>query len=158
MENKIAPHPLLCWDIVVEGIERRKQVKKDLEAIQQIMLNNQWREVRAAFHEALIWENKTIIVTDSQLNIIYATQNLHAMNGYYPKEVIGQHPTMFQGPATALEARKTIKLAINNLQPFETSLINYRKNGSLYTCHIEGFPIFNQQGIPVNFMAIEKAA
>ena len=158
MDYKMASHPLLCWDIVLEGMVRRTQVKKDLEAIQQIMQKNQWREVRAAFHEALIWEDKTIIVTDNRLNIVYATENLHAMNGYWPAEVIGQYPTMFQGPATSVDARKTIKMAIDALQPFETKLINYRKNGSLYTCHIEGFPIFNQEGVPVNFMAIEKAA
>ena len=158
MENNPTPHPLLCWDIVLEGIERRKQLKKDLEALQNIMYRNEWKEVRAAFQEALIWEDKTIIVTDTQLNIIHATENLHTMNGYWPHEVIGQRPTQFQGPATSLDTRKAIKMAIDALQPFQTSLVNYRKNGSIYTCHIEGFPIFNQSGRLVNFMAIEKAA
>ncbi|PZX60675.1 PAS domain-containing protein [Hydrotalea sandarakina] len=158
MNYSNAAHPLLCWDIVVEGMARRNQLHKDLQALNKIHRLNNWGYIQFAYHEALIWENKTIIVTNTQLQIIYATENLLAMNGYHPSEVIGKRPAIFQGPETSVETRKFIKSAIQALQPFNTSIINYKKNGSMYTCHIEAFPIFDINGKLVNFMAIEKAA
>jgi PAS domain S-box-containing protein len=137
---------------------RRNQLHKDLQALNKIHRLNNWGYILFNYHEALIWENKTIIVTNTQLQIIYATENLLAMNGYHPSEVIGKRPAIFQGPETSVETRKFIKSAIQALQPFNTSIINYKKNGSMYTCHIEAFPIFDINGKLVNFVAIEKAA
>jgi len=87
---------------------------------------------------------------------LMATKNMYKMNGYQSGEVIGKTPKMFQGEATSSQSKKEIRTAIDNLVAFETNIVNYKKDGSLYNCHIEGFPVFNKRGRLVNFIAIEN--
>lgn len=152
-------HPLLCWDIVMEGTARRIEFAKDITTLQNLMKANRWHTVlERAVDSCIIWENKTVIVTNPALEIILATKNMYEMNGYLPDEVIGRHPKIFQGEATSAASRKQIKTAIEKKLPFDCDIINYRKDRSIYTCHIEAYPIFNKQGQLVNFIALENAA
>ncbi len=151
-------HPLLCWDIVLEGMYRKAEFKDDIKVFENYTTQNNWCDTLPPIHNALLWQNKTIVLTDEHLNIVHATENMAAMNGYQPHEVVGKHPKMFQGKDTTLAARAVIKKAVDNEQPFETVILNYKKNGHIYHCHIEGFPIFNTEGKLVNFIALEKVA
>ena len=56
------------------------------------------------------------------------------------------------------EKRAEINQAIATQKPFEATLINYKKNGEIYECHIRSFPIFNKKGELTHFIALEKAA
>ena len=80
------------------------------------------------------------------------------MNGYEAQEVIGNSPKMFQGAKTDLQVSNEIRQAILKKVPFEKNVINYCKDGSVYNCHIKGFPIFNNKGEVINFIAFEKIA
>ena len=90
-------HPIMCWDIVMEGISRRNEFSQDIKAIQHLMNQNNWQPPVRDLDNTIVWENKTLIVTDASLNIKLATKNLYDMNGYKPFEVIGKHPKFFQG-------------------------------------------------------------
>ena len=151
-------HPLLCWDIYLEGRQRRSQFANDSKRIQEIMDSNDWHPPIVHLDNTLVWENKVIIITDSKLSIVHATENIFAMNGYKQMEVVGKHPTMFQGTETESAPKEIIRSAINSQRAFDTVITNYKKDGSLYKCHIMGYPIFNKQGSLVNFLAIENAA
>jgi PAS domain S-box-containing protein len=152
-------HSLLCWDIVIEATTRRKEFAEDITALQSLMTANSWHSMmELSVENCIVWENKVIVVTNSALQIIWATKNMYEMNGYKPSEVIGKNPKMFQGEATSIESRAIIKSAITKLCPFECDILNYRKDGEIYNCHIEGYPIFNKQGKLINFIALENAA
>ncbi len=121
------------------------------------MLDNQWHPPVTSLDAQIVWENKTVVVTDKKLKIIYASSNMFNMNGYMPEEVIGKHPSVFQGEATCETAKSKIRAAIQQSQPFECEIINYRKDGSLYNCWIEGYPVYNTAGELVNFIALENS-
>jgi PAS domain S-box-containing protein len=156
--NKVMGHPLLCWDIVKEGMNRRTEFAHDIQSLQYLLDKNKWASPMQSIDSSIIWENKTIVVTDTDLNILVATKNMYQMNGYNPAEVIGKHPKMFQGKETSMQSRQQIKIAIEQKTNFNCNILNYKKDGSLYTCHIEGYPVFNSMGQLVNFIAFENAA
>ncbi|XVJ65117.1 MAG: PAS domain-containing protein [Lacibacter sp.] len=151
-------HPLLCWDICLEGLHRRMQLADDLKIMQNIMKAGNWHNTLVSLDNTLVWENKVIIITDPTLKIIHATENMFAMNGYKQKDVIGKSPSMFQGAKTEIIERQKIKIAVDKQNSFESIITNYKKDGSIYKCHIEGHPVFNKKGNLVNFIAIENAA
>jgi len=152
-------HPLLCWDIIQEGMSRRQTFGADIAALHSLMKRNDWHlKVEQSLDNAIVWENKTILITDPDLQIVLATKNIYRMNGYRADELIGRHPRMFQGPATLETSKKEIKTAIEMRIPFNSNIINYRKDGSTYTCHIEAYPIHNTSGRLVNFIAFENIA
>ena len=66
---------------------------------------------------------------------------------------------MKDGPkGTKAEERKKIKVAVEKQQSFNALITNYKKNGEIYRCQIEAFPVFNKKGLLVNFIALENAA
>ena len=80
------------------------------------------------------------------------------MNGYYPKDVLGKSPKMFQGPLTSAKALDNIKIAVKNQLPFKEIITNYKKDGSLYECEIKAVPKFDAKGNLVNYIAFERIA
>jgi PAS domain S-box-containing protein len=150
-------HPLLSWDIISEGTNRRLFLKNDLDVMHSILGKNDWQST-VSIDTTLVWQNKIIVITDSKLRILHATENMYAMNGYKLHEVVGNSPKMFQGEKTELSERKKIRIAVENQQSFETVITNYKKDGQIYVCKIEGYPVFNPEGELVNFIALESAA
>jgi hypothetical protein len=151
-------HPLLFSDIVMEGTFRRKEFASEISALQQLIKVNTWETLLdISLDNCIIWENKTILVTNPCLEIILATKNIYNMNGYRVNEVIGRHPKIFQGEETPVASRKHIKIAVEKQKPFACDIINYCKDGKFYTCHIDGYPIFNKKEQLVNFIALENA-
>lgn len=152
-------HPLLCWDIVSEGLNRRLEFAKDMTNLQHIIKKNDWNLLsERSLDNSIVWENKAMLVTNLDLKIVLATKNIIEMGGYRPLELIGKSPRMFQGKATTEQSRNIIRQAVEKHIPFITDIVNYRKDGSIYNCHIEGYPIFNKKGHLVNFVALENVA
>ena len=122
------------------------------------MIKNNWSPLPVSLDNMLIWQNKVIVITDTNINIVHATENMFDMNGYKPQEVIGKSPKMFQGEATTSEEKKVLKISLYNQTSFDTIITNYKKGGSIYKCHIEGYPVFTKEGNLVNFVALENAS
>lgn len=147
--------PLTSWDIFVEGYRRAQQLADDRKILEKMTKMAQWDQT-FDFRMQLFQFGKTILVTTPSQKIIYASSSLYAMNGYLPEEVIGHTPRIFQGAKTNDDTRAYVREAITQTQPFETTVVNYRKDGSMYNCHIKGFPLFNSSKELVHFIAFEN--
>lgn len=146
---------LMSMDVFLIGYRKAQALADDKFALEKLALAQQWKH-RFNFTEQLFKQENTVLVTTPQMRIVYASSNIINLSGYHPEEVIGQTPELFQGEKTATESKASIRQAIDRTIAFETSVINYRKNGSLYQCHIKGFPVFNRSKKLVNFIAFEK--
>ena len=147
--------PLKSWDIYSTYFSTLCDESRDLVILQDLAKENAW-VTPIAFQEALVKHKQVIVVTDAQLNIVHATHNITQMNGYALEEIRGQKPKMFQGELTSKEVTKKIGMAVKNEEPFETVVLNYRKDGSQYKCWIKGQPLFDNRGKVVNFIAFER--
>ncbi|MEO0525582.1 MAG: PAS domain-containing protein [Bacteroidota bacterium] len=153
--QKIIGLPLVSWDIFRSYFDKICKDYNDINGLTSLAEKNEW-SYSAYFDNELINKEHIIVVTDSHLNIVHATHNIYKMNGYSADEIIGKKPKMFQGKDTCLETTEYISKAVKNKVPFETVILNYRKNGSPYKCWIKGEPIFNKKGKIVNFIAYER--
>lgn len=147
--------PLISWDLYASFFYEVCNNHQDIFLLRKLAKSNKWC-YSENFDEELLQKNRVIVVTDPQLKIVHATQNIVHMNGYLPKEIVGKKPKMFQGIDTCQEVSKAIGMAIVDKKPFETKILNYRKDNSTYMCWIKGEPIFNKTGEVVNFIAYEK--
>ncbi|MBQ4913226.1 PAS domain-containing protein [Maribacter sp. MMG018] len=153
---KINSLPLTSWDFYGTSFDRVLKSNHDIKLLLDLAENNRWAFNTISFEEELINKEHTIVVTDTDLHIVYASQNIWEMNRYHPEEIIGQKPKIFQGKKTCKKTLKVVSNSIRNQKPFEVVVLNYRKDGSTYNCHIHGLPIFNKAGEIVNFIAFEK--
>ncbi|WP_296143964.1 PAS domain-containing protein [uncultured Flavobacterium sp.] len=154
MENKTMP--LYSWDLFSTYFDKLKTSVLDSGKLKLLSKNNKWIE-NWDFNAELQKEN-VIVVTDTDLNIVFASQNIIEMTGYSSEEILGKNPKIFQGKNTSLLERKAIREAISLQKPFNKTIVNYKKNGEAYVCQIKGFPVFNMKNELVNFVAFEKAA
>ena len=148
--------PLTSWNFYAEYFDRTVKTLSDANVLKGIARLNSWSQEWDLYNE--LQSETVIVVTCAKLKIVFASQNIQKMNGYKPEEVIGNSPKMFQGQATDSLISQQISEAVNNQKPFDKVVINYKKDGSQYKCHIKGFPIFNKNGKLTNFIAFEKAA
>lgn len=164
-ENAVSRHhstirvkttPITSWNFHYNLINELKNAFVDSNLLGQMGTAFKWQKnMWDASHNN---SDEVIIVTDAKLSIVFASQNITKMNGYKPEEVIGNSPTMFQGVNTSSIVSKQIGKAIQLREPFEKTVINYKKNGETYICMIKGYPIFNQNGEVSHFIAFERAA
>lgn len=147
--------PILSWDIAGSYFDKICKNLDDLKSLRNISKINHWVYPNT-FHNELMNKEQVIVVTDPELKIVYATNNIYKMNGYTLDEISGKKPNIFQGKETSKKATASIAKAIKNRIPFEAIVLNYRKDGSTYKCWIKGEPIFNKKGKIVNFIAYER--
>ena len=84
-----------------------------------------------AINEATV----SIIIADIRQKgqpVIYVNNAFCELTGYNKDEIIGRNCRIMQGEKTSQEESARIRQAINNRQPIETTLLNYRKNGSTF--------------------------
>lgn len=100
-------------------------------------------------YQAVI-ENATdaVVVTESKRidspegpQIIFVNNAYVEMTGYSKEEVIGKTPRILQGPETDRNELDKLRHALENKQPGQAELINYRKNGEKFWTSIKIFPV-----------------
>ena len=153
--QNIASLPLNSWDFYAENFERVLKSSKDIITLKNLAKENRWQTPLHVENE-LFLNKHVIVITDTDLRIVHATHNIRAMNGYNANEVLGKTPKMFQGKDTCAETNLYIANAIKEKKPFEATILNYRKDGSSYTCWIKAQPILNSKKEVVHFIAYEK--
>ncbi|MBO0321121.1 PAS domain-containing protein [Muricauda sp. CAU 1633] len=154
-EMKLGGSPIASLDFYASFFDSISRNMQDITNLSSLSKQGKWKVI-FPFHQEIMDKNHTVVVTDADINIVYATQNMYFMNGYKPEEIIGEKPKIFQGKDTCPKTTQVISKAIKSRTPFEVVLVNYKKNGAPYQCKIKGAPIWDKDGKLVNFIAFEK--
>ena len=148
--------PVLSWEFNHQFLKKLQAVHADFTRLEALASDFKWQENDWDLKMRL--KDQTILVTDKSLSIVFASHNLRLMNGYTEADVIGKTPKIFQGKETDLQTSSKIRMAVQDQQPFEETILNYKKDGSKYFCVIQGFPAFDKSGELCHFIAFETAA
>ncbi|MFC4220774.1 PAS domain-containing protein [Flagellimonas marina] len=152
---KLGNSPISSMDFYASFFDSICRNLQDVKSLSSLSEKEKWK-TPFPFRREILDKNHTVVVTDANVNIVYASQNMYLMNGYRPEEVVGKTPKIFQGKDTCPKTTQVISSAIKNKTPFEVMLVNYKKNGAPYQCKIKGAPIWDKDGKLVNFIAFEK--
>ncbi|MFA5490063.1 MAG: PAS domain S-box protein, partial [Candidimonas sp.] len=92
-----------------------------------------------------------IIITDSSDPpvILYANPKIVELSEYDITEILGNTPSMFQGPRTNVETKKEIKTSMINREPYNGTILNYTKNGKPYMIDLSIKPITDNNGTDI---------
>ncbi len=101
--------------------------------------------------------DNAVILTNVNGEIEWVNKAFSDISGFSLEEVLGKRPGQFlQGELSDKAAIERISQAIYDQQPFEETLINYRKDGSPYWINIRCNPVNNEQGKVIGFMAFSN--
>lgn len=97
-----------------------------------------------------------IVITDSDAQIVWASEGFAQLCGYPLDELIGHAPQdLLQGPATDEEVVASIRSCVRGERGFEAELVNYRKSGEPYWVHIQAEPLRTDDDRVTGFIALE---
>lgn len=149
--------PLISADFYTTRYQGLNEDLRESSKLKSLAKSLDWDFDLERIEDEFLNQNKVIVITNPELRIVHATSNIFQMNGYKASEIIGESPKIFQGEKTSKNTRNKIAKAIKSGKGFDATLINYKKDKSLYKCWITALPVKNQKGEVVNFIAFEKA-
>ncbi|THK40516.1 EAL domain-containing protein [Methylophaga sp. SB9B] len=135
---------LLFWDNT-ELIQTYDRLKQSL-----IENNLQARAMEAA--------QQGIIIVDAlteNMPILYTNPAFTRMTGYKSEEVIGQNCRILQGEATQEDAIDAIKQAVSEGNPLQTTILNYRKDGSTFWNQLSIAPVYHNEQV-THFIGLQS--
>jgi PAS domain S-box-containing protein len=90
--------------------------------------------------------------------IIYVNSAFCELTGYGPHEVMGESPSILQGPNTDPEVLERLNRDLAEGRLFYGQAINYRKDGSQFMMEWKIAPIRNEKDEITHFLAIQREA
>lgn len=87
--------------------------------------------------------------------IVYANKAFEKMTGYSQEEIIGRNCRFLQGEDREQEGRYQVRKAIDNCEPAEVTLRNYRKNGEMFHNRLRICPLFDKNGNVIYFLGVQ---
>jgi PAS domain S-box-containing protein len=93
--------------------------------------------------EALNEHQKAVVIANKDEIVAYVNEPFLNIIGYRHRDVIGRKMTFLQGDLTTPESIKFIRDKLDEQVNFDLNIVNYRKSGEAFMCHIRMIPVFN---------------
>ncbi|WP_333600842.1 PAS domain S-box protein [Flavobacterium sp.] len=120
-------------------------------------------ELRLKLLESVITNtDDSILITEAEPfdepgpKIVYVNEAFTKMTGYTSEEVIGKTPRILQGPKTDREELNKLSAALRQWQPYEVTLLNYKKTGEEFWIQMSINPVADATGWYTHWVAIER--
>ena len=97
-----------------------------------------------------------VLFTDARRRIVYANTGFQKISGYSEAELLGKNCSILQGPLTDLETMEKMRATLDAGQPFESEILNYRKDGTPFWNDLSIAPVPSESGEPGRFIGIQR--
>ncbi|MDP9047017.1 MAG: PAS domain S-box protein, partial [Bacteroidota bacterium] len=130
----------------MRDITKNKQEERQLKLLESVVTNT----------------NDAVIITDAEHihepgpRILYVNEAFTEMTGYGANEVLGKTPRILHGPNTNKAILKRVGNAIAKREPYEFTVINYKKSGEEFWVNCSMTPVIDNAGKLTHFIAIER--
>lgn len=78
------------------------------------------------------------------------------MTGYGQAEMTGESCAILQGAGTSPETVNALRAALNARQPFQSEILNYRKDGTPFWNELSITPVLNNKGKLTQFVGVQS--
>ncbi len=99
-----------------------------------------------------------VVITDALADdnpIIYCNPAFTKITGYPSHEVLGRNCRFLQGEKTDPDSVALIRKAVQQGEPIQIELLNYRKDGKPFFNHLYISPIYNAEGSLTHFVGMQ---
>jgi PAS domain S-box-containing protein len=87
---------------------------------------------------------------------VYANASFERITGYDRSEVVGQNMRFLQGPSTDEDPVAKLREAIDEQRAVDTTLVNYRDDGTQFWNRLDIAPVYDEDGSLVNYVGFQK--
>lgn len=152
------PFPVASFEIYLLTQAQERAQRREARIFRQLGEIFDWDMSRSQQNRYLkkLQTGYTFVLTDLTRTILWTSNSFLSMTGYGNTEAIGRTPRMLQGPSTDRETLSWIQESLLRANPVKAELLNYRKGGETYLCHVQIDPLYDNQGQLTHFLAIER--
>ncbi len=146
--------------IVIRNTDGR--VTRIIGAMQDITKKREEEERLKLLESVVTNTNDSVLITEAEPfdepgpRIVYVNEAFTKMTGYTAEEVIGKTPRILQGPKTDREELNKLGAALRQFQPYEVTLLNYKKSGEEFWIQMSINPVADSSGWFTHFVSIER--
>lgn len=90
--------------------------------------------------------------------IVYVNEAFTDLTGYQQADVLGKSPKILQGPETDPHVLERLSKDLAAGRAFEGEAVNYRSDCSTFKMFWRVFPVTDDDGKPVYFVALQQQA
>jgi PAS domain S-box-containing protein len=113
------------------------------------------KQSKELLKEALNEREKAVVITNEDKVVEYVNEPFLSIIGYRHRDVIGRKLSFLRGNLTTPESITYMREKLNEKVEFDIDIINYRKSGEAYVCHIVMIPVFSEEKL-THFIAYEE--
>ena len=106
--------------------------------------------------EAIEQAGEAIVITDPEANIHYANPAFETVTGYSREEAVGENTRLLNSGQQSPEFYRELWNTIISGRTWHGSLINRRKDGSLYSEEQSISPVLDEEGRIINYVAVKR--
>ena len=137
------------YNRLVKGFRR----KKDASEIEKYFKNCFSSELESKIYN---YDYDALILSDKAHRIVWVNDGFKDMTGFTKTYAVGKKPSFLQGEKTSFAVKTQLNNELTLNHTFTGSIVNYRRNGELYLCHITILPVYNLDEKLKYFLALEK--
>jgi PAS domain S-box-containing protein len=129
-----------------------------LEAQQQHAAHQQMIQDLRLRDRAIAATSDGIAITDARQPdnpVIYCNAAFERITGYRQEEVLGRNSRFLQGPATDPGTVARMREAVHTGKPCRVTIVNYRRDGSIFHSDLSIAPVHDEQGHLTHFIGIK---
>ena len=110
------------------------------------------------FEIALIHSFDAMMITENKplYPIVFVNQSFATMTGYRNEELVGQSPSILQGPKTDRKVLDRLKEDLSAGNLFHGIAVNYRKDGSEFLMEWKIAPVKDDRKETTHYLAIQR--
>ena len=122
-----------------------------------IIMQREQREARLRkLSLAIEQAGESVIITDAEGTIEYVNPSFTRMTGYSAEEVLGKNPRILMSGHQADEYYKDLWSTITDGRDFSGSIVDRRKDGTLFPAIISIAPILNDEGSISHYVGLQQ--
>lgn len=121
------------------------------------------QKVRLRLLESVVVHaNDSVLITEADPvdlpgpRILYANAAFTRTTGYELDEIIGKTPRILQGEQTDPAIRRRLREALQQWQPIEVELLNYRKDGTTFWSELSIVPVADGSGQFTHWVSVQR--
>ena len=144
-----------------QGFKKAQTAKRQLlrEKLEAEQASNRLIESENLTRQlALVARNASdiVVITEPDGHISWVNDAFQTSTGYVSGDVIGRHIKLLNGPKTDPVVVKKLIQARKSNEGIRTEILNYDKFGNTKWYEISISPVFDDMGILINFVSIER--
>lgn len=144
---------------ISKGEHKQQDIERISNLVEQlvsVVIRKRVEEERTRLSTVIEQMAETVIITDINGNMLYANPAFEKISGYAREEALNNKMNILKSGIHLSEFYETVWKTIKQGNVWQGKMVNKRKNGTLYEERATLFPITNEEGVIVNYVAIKQ--